>query len=103
MTQHPTRLIAAIALVAASACGGHSNNPPADASTAAPTATTAAPGSTAAAAPVTDTTAPAHHSKMAGAAIGAIAGHELGGHAVLGAAAGAMIQHERNKHAAAHP
>jgi hypothetical protein len=39
-----------------------------------------------------------HHSKLAGAAVGAVAGHALGGHAVLGAAAGALVQHERNKH-----
>ena len=39
-----------------------------------------------------------HNSKLAGAAIGAAAGHMLGGHAVAGAAAGALIQHERNKH-----
>lgn len=35
---------------------------------------------------------------LAGAALGAVAGHALGGHAVAGAAAGALIQHERNKH-----
>ncbi|NUQ20183.1 MAG: hypothetical protein HOQ09_04400, partial [Gemmatimonadaceae bacterium] len=46
-----------------------------------------------------DTTAAPHHSKLAGAAVGAAAGHMLGGHAVAGAAAGALIQHERNKHA----
>jgi hypothetical protein len=39
-----------------------------------------------------------HHSKLAGAAAGAVAGHMLGGHAVAGAAAGALLQHERNKH-----
>ena len=44
------------------------------------------------------TAAPKHHSKLAGAAMGAVAGHMLGGHAVAGAAAGAIIQHERNKH-----
>lgn len=45
-------------------------------------------------------TAPAaHHSKLAGAAVGAVAGHMLGGHAVAGAAAGALVQHERNKRA----
>ena len=50
-------------------------------------------------APATDTAAaPQHHSKLAGAAVGAVAGHVLGGHAVAGAAAGALIQHERNKH-----
>ena len=39
-----------------------------------------------------------HHSKLAGAAVGAAVGHLLGGHAVAGAAAGALIQHHRNKH-----
>ena len=43
--------------------------------------------------------APEHHSKLAGAAVGAIVGHELGGHAVAGAAVGAAIQHHRNKKA----
>ena len=42
---------------------------------------------------------PQHHSKLAGAAVGAAAGHMLGGHAVAGAAVGALVQHERNKHA----
>jgi hypothetical protein len=45
-----------------------------------------------------DTTAPAHHSKLAGALVGAAAGHMLGHHALAGAAAGALVQHERNKH-----
>jgi uncharacterized protein YcfJ len=47
---------------------------------------------------VADTLPAKHHSKLAGAAVGAVAGHMLGGHAVAGAAAGALIQHERNKH-----
>ena len=43
------------------------------------------------------TQAPAkHHSKLKGAAAGALAGHALGGHAVAGAAVGAMVQHHRN-------
>ena len=37
-----------------------------------------------------------HHSKLKGAAAGAVAGHALGGHAVAGAAIGAMVQHHRN-------
>ena len=50
-------------------------------------------------APIADTTTmQAHHSKLAGALVGAAAGHVAGGHAVLGAAAGALVQHERNKH-----
>ena len=39
-----------------------------------------------------------HHSKLGGAAAGAVVGHMLGGHAVAGAAAGAIIQYQRNKH-----
>ncbi|HEV7993818.1 MAG TPA: hypothetical protein VGP25_18465 [Gemmatimonadaceae bacterium] len=44
-----------------------------------------------------DSTQTRHHSKLAGAAVGAAAGHVLGGHAVAGAAAGALVQHARNK------
>jgi len=43
---------------------------------------------------------PEHHSKLAGAAVGAVVGHELGHHAVAGAVVGAAIQHHRNKKAA---
>lgn len=39
-----------------------------------------------------------HHSVIAGAAAGALAGHMMGHHAIIGAATGALIQHERNKH-----
>jgi hypothetical protein len=42
---------------------------------------------------------PVHHSKLAGAAVGAVVGHELGGHALAGAAVGAAVQHHRNKKA----
>lgn len=42
---------------------------------------------------------PEHHSKLAGAAVGAVVGHELGGHALAGAAVGAAVQHHRNKKA----
>jgi len=56
-----------------------------------------APG-TPAGAVAADTTARPHHSVLAGAAAGAVAGHYLGHHAILGAAAGAIVQHERNKH-----
>jgi hypothetical protein len=68
----------------------------------------AQPGSSAAATPSSnasgttaatpaDSTQSQHHSKLAGAAVGAAAGHMLGGHAVAGAAAGALVQHARNK------
>ena len=74
--------------------GSGANNPPStsngDVSTpsAATTATSAAP-----------IPPPEHHSKLAGAAVGAVVGHELGGHALAGAAVGAAVQHHRNKKA----
>lgn len=58
-----------------------------------PSATTTPPAPV-----VVDTVQTRHHSKLAGAMVGAAAGHMLGGHAVAGAAAGALIQHERNEH-----
>lgn len=96
--RNPTRIVAALMLVGASAgvvaCGGHetsANTAGGDVATSPnPAATTAAPAAAPAPAP--------HHSTLAGAAVGAVAGHALGGHAVLGAAAGAVVQHERNKH-----
>lgn len=54
-------------------------------------------GSRASTVPAAPAAPAAHHSKLAGAAVGAVAGHMLGGHAVAGAAAGALLQHERNK------
>jgi hypothetical protein len=98
---HRAQIAAALALSATAACGGGrpnsaatqtDSNTPAVATQAAPTSDTAVRG-----------TAYHHHSALAGAALGAAAGHVLGGHAVLGAAAGALIQHERNKHQTAHP
>lgn len=77
--------------LAATACGkSHetTTNPTAATVPTTPTASTA----------VADTLPAKHHSKLAGAAAGAVVGHMLGGHAVAGAAAGALIQHERNKH-----
>lgn len=47
--------------------------------------------------PVADSAVEPHHSKLAGAAVGGVVGHALGGHAVAGAAAGALVQHYRNK------
>lgn len=98
--RNPTRIVAALMLVGASAgavaCGGHetSANTAGGDVVATPNsaATTAAPAAAPAPAP-----AP-HHSELGGAAVGAVAGHALGGHAVLGAAAGAIVQHHRNKH-----
>lgn len=98
-------LVAAVALVASTACGGGRRDaaPVSQTSTVPPAATTpVAQTPAAASSPVGDTPQYKHHSKLAGAAVGAAAGHMLGGHAVLGAAAGALIQHERNKHQAAH-
>lgn len=74
--------------ISISACGGGH-----DSRTSAVSGDVAAPATSAAPAP--DST---HHSKLAGAAVGAVAGHVLGGHAVAGAAVGALVQHERNKH-----
>src|SRR5579885_173210 len=88
-------VIAGVAALPLTACGrGHNDQangdvaPPSNAAPVAPSATTSI-----------DTVTPKQHSKLAGAAIGAVVGHELGGHAVAGAAAGALLQHERNKHA----
>lgn len=85
--------------MAVGACGGHSNDRAATAggdvaypSAAATNVPAATPAS-----PTVDAQAPAHHSKIAGAVVGAAVGHVLGGHAVAGAAAGALIQHHRNK------
>lgn len=89
---NPIRQLTAVVLAAGtisiSACGGHdsrTNAASGDVAATPTTATTPAPDST-------------HHSKLAGAAVGAVAGHVLGGHAVAGAAVGALVQHERNKH-----
>ncbi len=64
-----------------------------------PTTTNAVyPGNGAPAVASADTTPRRHHSIIAGAAAGALAGHALGHHAIMGAAAGALVQHERNTH-----
>jgi len=78
----------AVMTLAATACGGSRGTR--ENSAVAGTPASSAPGATEVPA--------AHHSKLGGAAAGAVAGHMLGGHAVAGAAAGALIQHERNKH-----
>lgn len=86
--RHLTAVVLAAGTIGLSACGGHDNRTNAaagDVATPTTSATTPAPDST-------------HHSKLAGAAVGAVAGHVLGGHAVAGAAVGALVQHERNKH-----
>lgn len=86
--RHLTAVVLAAGTIGLAACGGHDNRTNAaagDVATPTTTATTPAPDST-------------HHSKLAGAAVGAVAGHVLGGHAVAGAAVGALVQHERNKH-----
>src|SRR4051812_23607470 len=99
LRHHATALVAGASLIAA-ACGGHDKSGTANGDVATPANSGYA---TPAATPTTNTTAQAdttqgHHSKLGGAAVGAVAGHMLGGHAVLGAAAGALVQHERNKH-----
>ena len=92
------RTTAAIAMAVAglsvAGCGGSKQQSTANGEVGAPSSA-AAP---AASAPGADTTTTQpHHSKLAGAAVGALVGHELGHHAVAGAAAGALIQHHRNK------
>ncbi len=62
------------------------------------TSNAVAPGTGAPAVASADTMPRRHHSVIAGAAAGALAGHALGHHAIMGAAAGALVQHERNKH-----
>ncbi|MGI8546231.1 MAG: hypothetical protein ACR2M1_02690 [Gemmatimonadaceae bacterium] len=104
MMQHRARLIAVVALTGAAACGGGRSNTPSTSQTnTVPPASAVQQTPMSATNTVVDTVTPRHHSKLAGAALGAAAGHALGGHAVLGAAAGALIQHERNKHATARP
>ena len=78
----------AVMTLAATACGGGHDTKE----------NSAVAGTPASSAPSATEVPAAHHSKLGGAAVGAVAGHMLGGHAVAGAAAGALIQHERNKH-----
>ena len=82
----PAILLIATPLGVAACGGGHD------------TYTNPAGGAASTTATAPDTMPGKHHSKLAGAAAGAVVGHMLGGHAVAGAAAGALIQHERNKH-----
>ncbi|HEY4305452.1 MAG TPA: hypothetical protein VGM82_13330 [Gemmatimonadaceae bacterium] len=86
-----TTIATTISALALGACGGdHSRDNSTAAGDVAPAATT----------PVTtldSVTVQPHHSKVAGALVGAAVGHVLGGHAVAGAAAGAIVQHERNR------
>ena len=95
-TKIPAILLTAVTLTMAACGGGHDayTTPGGTAATTTPAAVTPA-GTTAYPA---DTLPGKHHSKLAGAAAGAVVGHMLGGHAVAGAVAGAVIQHERNKH-----
>jgi hypothetical protein len=76
-------------------CGGHKDQNTGTASGAVAPASGAMPTGTGPA--VSAAPAPAPHSKVKGAIVGAAVGHVLGGHAMAGAAAGAIIQHERNK------
>jgi len=85
---------------AATACGrSHDATAYPPATQSAPATTTSggdvAPSTGTAAAPM-DTVSHTHHSKLAGALVGAAAGHALGHHAVAGAVAGALVQHARN-------
>lgn len=93
------RTTAAVALtlsgVAIAGCGGGHQQSTSNGDVG-PGSSAAAPAGPAASSPNTTPDQP-HHSKLAGAAVGGLIGHELGGHAVAGAAAGALIQHHRNK------
>ena len=100
--QRSIRIRVALAFAVASVACGHGKNEKSAAGNVAPPSSTQ-PNVV----PVTpysaptagvETTTAKHHSKLAGAAAGAAAGHMLGGHSVTGAAAGALYQHERNKH-----
>src|SRR5437763_17103269 len=92
------RTTAVIALTLASltvaGCGRGQQQSSASGDVATPSST-AAPGASAARA--TDSSAQPHHSKLAGAAVGALVGHELGGHAVARRAAAALVQPPRTK------
>ena len=94
---HATALIAGASLIAA-ACGGHDKTGASNGDVATPAHGGYATPATTPTANAPANTVQGHHSKLGGAAVGAVAGHMLGGHAVLGAAAGALVQHERNKH-----
>ncbi|MEO6864533.1 MAG: hypothetical protein ABI229_03690 [Gemmatimonadaceae bacterium] len=105
-----TRILVPACLLAFVACGGgrtaansaiQADSVAATAATATPTQAESMATANARKAQAADSVTYKHHSTLAGAAVGAAAGHMLGGHAVLGAAAGALIQHERNKHQAA--
>ena len=90
------------AVVPILACGQGKNEKSAAGNVAPPSSTQpyAVPGGSHGAPPAKVETAaarPKHHSKLAGAGVGAVAGHALG-HPIAGAVAGAVIQHERNKH-----
>lgn len=99
----PVALVFAVAGVSVAACGHGKSEKSAAGNVAPPSSVqpTVAPGASYSTptAGVDTTQAPSkHHSKLAGAAAGAAAGHVLGGHSAVGAAAGALYQHERNKH-----
>ena len=81
-------LTGTIATIAACGGGGQQNTANGDVGT---------PASSAPAASAPAAQPAPHHSKLAGAAVGGVIGHELGGHAVAGAAVGALVQHHRNK------
>jgi hypothetical protein len=86
------RTTAAVALTSTiatlAACGGGGRQNTANGDVGTPASSASAPAAQ-----------PEHHSKLAGAAVGGVIGHELGGHAVAGAAVGALVQHHRNKKA----
>jgi len=86
-----------VATVPIAACGHKGKEQSAAGNVAPPSAqpSTSVPNASYNGAEGADTTTPKRHSKSAGAAVGAAAGHHQ---PVAGAVAGAGIQHERNKH-----
>lgn len=97
MTRNKTALVAlAFSGLSLTACGHKQETAAMDTTSAAVPATTTSPAGEPQTA-TTDTTQK-HHSVLAGAVLGAAAGHVAGHHALAGAAVGALVQHERNKH-----
>lgn len=86
----------AVAGLSVAGCGGSKQQSSANGDVGTPSSAAVPAPNTSARAEDTTTTQP-HHSKLAGAAVGAVVGHELGHHALAGAAAGALIQHHRNR------
>src|SRR5689334_9293767 len=96
MNRNKTALLTlALSGLSLTACGHKQEAATTDTTATLPATTTSPAGEPQTA--TTDTTQK-HHSVLAGAVVGAAAGHVAGHHALAGAAVGALVQHERNKH-----